>query len=84
MARWKVKEIAAPERWTARKLAIATGLAYGTVYHIWRNEAKRADLSTLDAIAQVLGVQPGDLLGPDPPDGPGLRPRKPKPTPSTD
>ncbi len=60
--RWRVREIAEPERWNAKKLAEATGLAYGTVYAIWTNQATRADLKTIEAIARVLSVKPGDLL----------------------
>lgn len=63
MARWRVREIAEPERWSARKLAAASGLAYTTVQGIWSNKSRRADLDTLDAIARVLKVQPGDLIG---------------------
>ena len=63
MARWRVREIAEPERWSARKLARATGLAYNTVWAIWANKAKRADLDTLEALARVLKVAPGDLIG---------------------
>jgi DNA-binding Xre family transcriptional regulator len=66
MARWRVREIAEPERWSVRKLAAASGLAYTTVQAIWSNSAKRADLDTLDALAQVLKVQPGDLIAAEP------------------
>ena len=62
MARWRVREIAEPERWNAKKLAEATGLAYGTVYAIWTNQATRVDFKTLDALARVLKVRPGDLI----------------------
>lgn len=62
MIRWRVREIAEPERWNAKKLAEASGLAYGTVYAIWTNQATRADLKTLAALARVLKVQPGELL----------------------
>ncbi len=62
MARWRVREIAEPERWNAKKLAEATGLAYGTVYAIWTNQATRADLKTMSALARVLKVAPGDLI----------------------
>ena len=65
MAHWRVREIAQPERWTARKLALATGLAYNTVWNIWTNKSKRADLETLEKIARVLKVAPGDLIGSD-------------------
>ena len=60
--RWRVREIAEPERWNAKKLAESTGLAYGTVYAIWTNQATRADLKTIEALARVLNVRPGDLL----------------------
>ncbi len=63
MARWRVREIAEPERWSARKLAAASGLAYTTVQGIWSNKSRRADLDTLEAIARVLKVQPGELIG---------------------
>ena len=63
MARWRVREIAEPERWNAKKLAEATGLAYGTVYAIWTNRATRVDFKTLEALARVLKVAPGDLIG---------------------
>ncbi len=59
MARWQLREIAEPERWTARKLALATGLAYNTVWAIWTDHAKRADLATIDALARVLKVKTG-------------------------
>lgn len=68
--RWRVKEIAAPERWSARKLAEAAGLAYGTVWAIWSGRAKRADLETLDALCRVLKVTPGDLLVREEPEAP--------------
>ncbi len=73
MARWRVREIAEPERWSARKLAAASGLAYTTVQAIWSNSAKRADLATLDALAQVLKVQPGDLIAAEPVPAPQRR-----------
>ena len=60
--RWKLKDIAQPERWSARKLSEATGLAYNTVWGIWTNKTRRADLDTLATLASVLNVQPGDLL----------------------
>ena len=60
--RWRVREIAEPERWNAKKLAEATGLAYGTVYAIWTNQATRVDFKTLEALARVLKVAPGELI----------------------
>ena len=63
MARWRLREIAEPERWNARKIALATGLAYNTVWGIWTNVSKRADLDTLDKLARLLKVEPGQLIG---------------------
>ena len=64
MARWRLRDIAEPERWNARMLAQATGLADNTWCCIWTNTTRRADLATLDNLAAVLTVQPNDLLGP--------------------
>ena len=60
--RWRLREIAEPERWNPNKLAETTGLAYHTVWAIWHNKAKRADLATLASLATALRVAPGDLL----------------------
>ena len=62
-ARWRLRDIAEPERWTARKLSLATGLAYNTVWGLWTNKSKRADLDTLTALARVLKVHPSELIG---------------------
>jgi DNA-binding Xre family transcriptional regulator len=64
MARWRLREIAEPERWNARKISQATGLAYNTVWGIWTNTSRRADLDTLDKLADLLKIQPGDLIAP--------------------
>jgi DNA-binding Xre family transcriptional regulator len=44
-------------------LSEATGLAYSTVWAIWTNKTRRADLDTLEKIAAALKVEPGDLIG---------------------
>jgi DNA-binding Xre family transcriptional regulator len=62
MVRWQLKELAEPERWNAHRLAKATGLAYNTVYAIWENKTRRADLATIGKLARTINVQPGDLL----------------------
>ena len=62
MVRWRVKELGEPERWNAHNLAAATGLAYTTVYNIWENKTRRADLDTIGKIADALKVDPGALL----------------------
>jgi len=61
--RWRLREIAEPERWTARKLSQATGLAYNTVWGIWAGKAKQAHLATLEKLADVLKTEPGALIG---------------------
>lgn len=66
MATWRLKELAQPQRWTARKIAGETGLAYTTVWGIWSGKAKRIDLVTLQRLADLLGVQPQELIGDDP------------------
>jgi DNA-binding Xre family transcriptional regulator len=63
MAYWRLREIAEPQRWNARKIALATGLAYNTVWVMWANRSKRADLDTLDTLARLLAVAPGELIG---------------------
>ena len=60
--RWRLREIAEPERWNPNKLAETTGLAYHTVWAIWHNKAKRADLATLATLAAALKIAPGDLI----------------------
>ncbi len=60
--RWLLREIAEPERWNAKKLSEATGLAYNTVWGIWTNKSKRADLDTLAILARALEVQPSALI----------------------
>ena len=60
--RWRLREIAEPERWNPNKLAETTGLAYHTVWAIWHNKAKRADLATLATLATILKIAPGDLM----------------------
>jgi DNA-binding Xre family transcriptional regulator len=63
---WRLREIAEPERWNPNKLAETTGLAYHTVWAIWHNKAKRADLATLATLASTLKVTPGDLMAMEP------------------
>jgi DNA-binding Xre family transcriptional regulator len=64
--RWRVQELGAPERWNPHNLAEATGLAYSTVWAIWSNKTRRADLDTIEKIAAALKVEPGNLIGHEP------------------
>lgn len=59
---WRLREIAEPERWNPHNLAEATGLTYKTIWSIWQNKTKRADLDTIGKLAEVLKVEPGALL----------------------
>jgi DNA-binding Xre family transcriptional regulator len=68
MVRWRLKEIAEPERWNPHNLAEATGLSYTTVWGIWQNRTRRADLDTIGKLADALKVAPGDLIMYAPPD----------------
>lgn len=45
-----------------RELARRSGVTGVTINAIANNRTTRVDLATLDAIADVLGVHPGDLL----------------------
>jgi putative transcriptional regulator len=62
MVRWALKEIAEPERWSARRLAKESGLSYSAVYYIWANKTRRVDFDTLEKLCRILKVGPGDLI----------------------
>jgi len=62
MVRWRLKELAEPERWNPHNLADATGLTYKTTWGLWTNRVRRADLDTIGKLARVLKVEPGALL----------------------
>jgi len=62
MARFRLKEIAEPQRWTIRKLSEATGLARNTVAGVWNNSTQYVNLNTLEALAKVLHVSVSDLI----------------------
>ncbi len=62
MVRWRLKEIAEPERWNPHNLADASGLAYTTVWGIWTNRTRRADLDTIDKLSRALKIEPGMLI----------------------
>lgn len=63
MAYFRLREIAKPLRWSARSLAIQSGLSYNTVWTMWVNRSAGCDLSTLQRIADTIGCAPGDLIG---------------------
>lgn len=63
MARWILREIAEARNLTRYRIAIDAGLPYYTVSRIWCGEASQVHLKTIGALAQMLGVRPGDLIG---------------------
>lgn len=60
--RWKLKEIAEAKGFNPHSLALEAKLSYNTVRPMWLNIARRADLDTIDKLASVLNVEPGQLL----------------------
>ena len=62
---WKVKEVAEERGLNAHQLAQRAELAYTTVRGVWHNESTRVDMQTLQKLARVLQVEPGELIGRD-------------------
>jgi len=64
MIRVLLAKVLNQQGWTPYRLAKEAGLPKTAVYRLARAEggARRIDLTTLDAICRVLGVQPGELL----------------------
>jgi DNA-binding Xre family transcriptional regulator len=62
MIRLRISEVAKEKGISMRKLAKEAGIAYNTLRLIYRNPYRDISLYTLDAIAHVLGVPPGDLI----------------------
>lgn len=61
--KWKVKEIAEARGITnARALSTATGIPPMSMYQIWNDQAKRADLTTLEKLCVMLRVPLSLLL----------------------
>lgn len=46
----------------ALDLAQKTGLHYATVYRLWKGEAKRIDVETIDKLCTLFNVKPGQLF----------------------
>lgn len=63
MARWRLKELAEARGMTRYRIAKDAGLSYHTVTLIWKDAAQRLDMDTLSALARVLQVAPGELIG---------------------
>lgn len=60
--RLKVKEIAISKGVSLTKLSQRSEVAYNTVRRIWRDPYTDVTLSTLQRLADVLGVSVNDLL----------------------
>jgi DNA-binding Xre family transcriptional regulator len=63
-ARFRLDQILAKRDDGMRQSDVArlSGVSLNTVNGIFNNRTTRVDLATLDAIAGVLGIQPGDLI----------------------
>jgi len=53
------------------EVAASTGLTYATINSLYKGEARRIDLKTLNRLCAVLDVTPGDLLSYSPGQQPG-------------
>ena len=63
MIRWVVREVAERAGFrNARELAASTGLPPTSVYRIWKGDATRTDLATIDKLCTALDVKPGQLF----------------------
>lgn len=74
-ARFRLAELLAAHDppMTQTELARRSGISQVTVNGIANNRTTRVDLGTLDALARVLGVAPGDLIESDEPPPPAAR-----------
>ena len=66
-ARLRVKDLAEERGLNMSQLQRQTGLTMGMIRRYWYNQGKEGQLdgvslSALNKIAQVLGVQPGELI----------------------
>jgi len=71
MARLRLKDLAEARGLNLSQLQHRTGLDIGMVRRYWHNEGTRGrltevNLEALDKIAQVLDIQPGELLTSEP------------------
>lgn len=70
MIRWCVAEFCAKaaDRQIGNpfQLAKQSGVGYPAACRIWKGEAERVDLSTLEALCDALHCSPGELLAREP------------------
>jgi DNA-binding Xre family transcriptional regulator len=63
MMKLMIKEVAEAKGYrNAKDLADQLGMSYSIIYPIWKGEAKRIDLATLEKLCKALQVQPGMLI----------------------
>ncbi len=70
MIKLRVKEVAVARGFNMSSLSRATDLSFNTVKKIWTKPNWDPKVSTLDQIAQVLGVTLNDLVERDSNDAP--------------
>ena len=61
-ARFRLRELIEAAGISQTQLAHDAGISFATVNRMCTNATEQVSLKTLDAIAAVLGVQPGDLI----------------------
>jgi transcriptional regulator with XRE-family HTH domain len=66
MARYRVHEEAKAKGFDISKLSRKSDLNYNTVAGIWHNRTTRADLASLEKIAEVLKVPVSKLIEDEP------------------
>ena len=63
MIKLNVRETAEREGYeNPNRLSEATGLPYETCRKLWRGEARRIDLNTIERLCDVLRLRPGQLF----------------------
>jgi putative transcriptional regulator len=62
MIELRIGEVAADKNVNAKALSEGAHISYNTALGLMRGVVTRIDLSVLDRVCTVLGVQPGDLL----------------------
>lgn len=62
MIRLRVQEVAKEKGMSMRKLASTAGIAYNTLRTIYRDPYRQVTTTTLERLAQALGVSVFDLI----------------------
>jgi DNA-binding Xre family transcriptional regulator len=62
---FRLAEVLAQKGISQSELARTSGVGLRTVARLCRNETAQVALATLDAIADALGVEPGELIARD-------------------